>query len=84
MAELVHECRVPGIQLDALDVVQDLGHQTGSRVLVLHLSDLQLLHHARDNSIKRNHENHDTNTGEHARSNELVEGDHAQGDLEGG
>ena len=73
----------PGVKLNRLHVVENFRNQLCTRILVLHLLFLQCLHQTCNDTIDRNHDNHDCHSCETGRAKELVQGEHAEHDLEG-
>src|SRR5450756_882058 len=49
--------------------------------LILHLLLLQLLHQPRNQPIDRNHQNHRSNTSQHAQSHQLIQAQHTKHNL---
>lgn len=84
MVESVHEGLSPGVQLDGLHVVDDFVDESASSILVLHLALLHLLHKLRNEALNRHHHDHDNDTGHHRPANQVIQGNHANNDLERG
>lgn len=84
VVEPLHEGRAPGVELDALNVVDNLVYQPAPRVLVLHLVLLQVFHDFGDKALNRHHDDHDDDACHHGPSHEFIERDHADDDLKRG